>query len=547
MMMERNEDQGYGGFLTSLRRLRQERGPSLSQRAVLEAQDDIATTLLSVRSDPGGLTDEEAARRLIRLGHNRVNLPEVPGSGAALRASLGNPYVVLTVAVAVLAVLADRANAAGSAVLLGLVLLNVIAALYRSHQNQLSVQGLNEMATTLTHVLRRTGPAAEPVWREVDSSVLVRGDVVRLDTGFKVPADVRLLSANSLFINQGLITGELTAVEKTAGGKEAKGRARVAARRLDAPMLPNICLMGSYVVRGSGTGVVVATGALTYYGSLARRLLAGTGAPLSASGVSLNNGLLLLLLLLLLPMVAVFRAGLAQDGPRGAVITLAAGVLFLLPELFPGLMRPRPASSGPLRTMSVWLRRLTDPDGPSLRPSQLETVLNDAVDLAGNPSQSVLRLAWLSARFNTQLRTATDAAVLGYVDEHPELDASGQMTLVDELPFDLRHRRTTLVMSASDGHQVMVTRGALESVLRVASHVRRPDNGVVSLDAEASRSLQEQVRQHAEKGMAVQVMASRLIPPGEARRLFTRADEQGLVVEGLLLLSPRATSDEDEH
>src|SRR5471030_3503616 len=96
---------------------------------------------------------------------------------------------------------------------------------------------------------------------ELSLKLLVPGDIVRLAAGDMVPADVRVLSAKDLFLNQAALTGEALPVEKKAVPASAD---------VQNPLeLPNICFLGSNVESGSATAVVIHTGAHTYFGSLA--------------------------------------------------------------------------------------------------------------------------------------------------------------------------------------------------------------------------------------------------------------------------------------
>src|SRR5512136_2893867 len=107
---------------------------------------------------------------------------------------------------------------------------------------------------------------------EVPLKLLVPGDIIRLNAGDMVPADLRVLSAKDLFLNQAALTGESLPVEKKATPSSADVQ-----NPLD---LPDICFLGSRVESGSATGVVVHTGGHTRFGSLAASI-AGQRQPTS--------------------------------------------------------------------------------------------------------------------------------------------------------------------------------------------------------------------------------------------------------------------------
>ncbi len=531
------------GLLNRFRSARDRSGPRVSQRAVLESQDDIATTMLSVRSEATGLHAAEAARRLRRLGPNRMNLPENRSRRDAVLGTTFNFYVLMLLGTAVVALLADTSYLPGAVALVIVVALVALASLYRTNRTRRALAGLNEMAKTTAHVLRRAEPGSEPAWLELDSSVLVTGDIVRLDAGFRVPADVRLIESDQLEVNQSLITGDPVTVMKTAGGREATPGPRLPHGGLAAPSVPNICLTGSFVVSGSGTGVVVATADQTYYGSLARHLFAA-----DVVRTPTGPGVLLLRLLALVPVVLLFRLDMAQGGPLELLLFLLAGMLFLLPELAPGLFAPsfRMAAglAGPLATMAQWVQELAEPEPDGAGVSQAAQRfarsglhLEACLDLAGEHSHQGMRFAWLLSRLNTASRTDVDKAVLTWVLGERGEQVEEDMTLVAELPFDLRHRRASLVMAGAGGQQVLVSRGSLEDVLVVAGSVREGDR-VLPLDAVTGARLQQLVRAQAHQGFGVHVIASRFFPPDTGKRVFSRHDERQMTIEGLLVVSP---------
>lgn len=520
-----------------VRGLRERRRPRLSLRAALEAQGDIATTLLSVRSDTGGLTVLEAERRLGRLGENRIVVPEVQGTLQALAGSLGNACVLILLATAGLALLASTANLPGVAVLLGAVALVALAALYRASRNRQALASLDQMAGTTADVLRRDDPGSEPSWRRVPSTRLVPGDVVRLDTGFRVPADVRLIESSSLHVNQSLITGDAVPVRKIAGSRDAQGYVQGTAGGFDPPGLPNVCLLGSFVARGSGTAVIVATGDQTYFGSVARQLFADAAVT---AGVSPGTRvrILLLRLLLLAPVIAAFRAGWGggESLPQLAAL-LGMALLFVLPELFPRLFTPGGLGADPLATMAGWLGAPSGAQPTAPAPAGASPLrLMATRDADGRESLTVLRYAWLLSHHNASSRNAVDAAVLGHVAERPGNGLGDEMTLVAEIPFDMRRRRTSLVVAGADGQQLLICRGTVEDVLGVSAHVRiRADTA--PLDGDARARLRELAREQGQQGRGVQLVATRFFPPDSAKRIFGPADEQGLTVEGLLALA----------
>lgn len=209
-----------------------------------------------------GLDDEEAARRLASDGPNVLPTPPVP---SLVRLQLAEPLtlVLLVVAVVTLAVL--RQVPEGSAIA-AIVVLNVAIGVSQQRRAQAAVDALEDLTAPSARVHRSgrllTIPAAE----------VVRGDLVDLAAGDKVPADIVLLEASSLAIEEAVLTGESLSSDKTPGHTAPSGAA-LGDRAGDA-------FAGTLVVRGRGSGLVSSTGASTQVGSIAAAMGEQTVPPL---------------------------------------------------------------------------------------------------------------------------------------------------------------------------------------------------------------------------------------------------------------------------
>lgn len=211
----------------------------------------------TVESREGGLAHSEAQARLGRVGPNR--LPQArptPWWAIALRQFRSPLIYVLGAAAAVSAI----AGHGSDAVFIGAVLcLNaLIGAIQesRAERSSLALQKLLKVRATVV----RDGEA-----QELDAEQLVPGDVVWIESGNRVPADVRLIGAQGLKIDESLLTGESMAVSKEAAALPA-----ASAESIPLADRRNVAHAGTIVARGRGEGVVVATGESTAVGQLAR-------------------------------------------------------------------------------------------------------------------------------------------------------------------------------------------------------------------------------------------------------------------------------------
>jgi magnesium-transporting ATPase (P-type) len=214
---------------------------------------DAAGALAAVAATPTGLTQAEARLRLATTGKNLLPSEPPPGWLAVGLRQLKSPliYVLLAAALAALA-LGDVTDAAFIAVVL---LVNSILGGWQEWHAEQQSQGLQKLLRIRATVIR-DGSAVE-----VDAEELVPGDIVAIESGQRIPADLRLLDDHGLEAEEAALTGESLPVSKSAqwrGGPDTALGDR-----------SNMLFAGSSVARGRGRGVVVATGASTVIGGLA--------------------------------------------------------------------------------------------------------------------------------------------------------------------------------------------------------------------------------------------------------------------------------------
>ncbi len=200
-----------------------------------------------------GLTREAAAARLAEEGPNRLPRPLPPGVAQIFLRQFGSPLIYVLLAAALVSLAIGHHS---DALFIGAVLLiNALIGTFQEHSAQRAAQALDALVKVRSRVVR-DGEA----W-EVDAETLVPGDLVLLESGDRVPADLRLLSARDLEIDESLLTGESLAVAKSAEG--------VLPPETPLAERHNMAFAGTLVTRGRGEGVVVATGRDTELGRIA--------------------------------------------------------------------------------------------------------------------------------------------------------------------------------------------------------------------------------------------------------------------------------------
>jgi Mg2+-importing ATPase len=241
----------WHGF-RQLRSQHRHHDPAIAQRLLDAAATEPEDLLKQLGTTDKGLDTQTAAQRLGTFGPNLVARERQQNLVTELFGRAKNPLNFLLLSLAAASYFFGDTRAA--AVIAVMVVLSVSLAFLQEHRSNNAAAKLRAMVRTTATVLRRhRGSAGGDLVLEIPIEELVPGDVVRLSAGDMIPADLRVLAAKDLFLNEASLTGEAMPVEKAA--------APVHGQR-DAPTdLPNICFMGSNVLSGAGTAVVVQTGA----------------------------------------------------------------------------------------------------------------------------------------------------------------------------------------------------------------------------------------------------------------------------------------------
>jgi magnesium-transporting ATPase (P-type) len=273
-----------------------------------------------------GLTSTEAAQRLLRYGRNA--LPAAPRPGPLARFLRQFHSVLIYVLLAAAIITAGLGHLTDAAVILGVVLVNAVIGFVQEGKAEAALEAVRAMLPGTATVLR------DNERRSIAAADLVPGDVVLLEAGERVPADLRLLHAKNLRVQEAALTGESAPSDKSV--EPAAAEAPLAERG-------SMAYSGTVTSSGLATGVVCATGANT---ESMLRAAAWRGNDL-AFGVTLILVLLQLAFTYLPWMNAVFHSA-PIDAAAWALIIGCGAALFLLVEIEKALLHPRERFDGAL-------------------------------------------------------------------------------------------------------------------------------------------------------------------------------------------------------
>jgi Mg2+-importing ATPase len=536
-------------------------GPAaeLGQALLVASQDEPDAALQRLQSRADGLDPAEAARRLARDGPNEIaHEPPLPGWLHLWRCYL-NPFNLLLTALAVLSFLS--ADAKATVVIVVMVTLSTVIRFVQEGRSHRAAESLRALVGNTATVFRRGagagGSAADPaavVPQELALRNLVAGDVVALSAGDMIPADCRLLSARDLFVAQAAMTGESLPVEKFVQGEAPGGGPGAGGPGSEPLERRNLVFMGTNVVSGTATALVVATGSRSYFGTLASRATAVEAGPNAFQvGVNSVSWLLIRFAFAMVPLVFLVNGFTKGDWLQAFLFALSVAV-GLTPEMLPMIVTSTLAKGAVLLSRKkVVVKRLDAIQNfgamDVLCTDKTGTLTQDRIALArhadafGQDSPDVLNFAYLNSHYQTGLKNLLDHAVLERVDVAAELKLKEAWRKVDEIPFDFERRRMSVVVAAmvggQDDHHELICKGAVEEVLAVCSHVRTkgridevPGPQVQPLDAALLERTQAVTRALGAEGLRVVAVAAKTLPPGQTT--YAVADEAGLTLIGYI-------------
>lgn len=501
-----------------------------------------ATVLEELQSSAEGLTPADAAVRLSSHGPNR--LPRAARRNPIVRflQHFHNILIYVLIASAVITALLDHWVDTG--VILAVVIANAIIGFIQEGKAEQAMDAIRHMLAPQAHVIR----GGERV--TVDGEQLVPGDIVLLEAGDKVPADLRLIASHGLAIDEAVLTGESVPVDK--------GTQPVAE---SAPLGDRACMAfsGTLVTSGQGRGVVVATGSTTEIGRISGLLaeVEMLTTPLVAQMAVFAKWLTLLIIVvasallaygyllagydfteIFMAVVGLSVAAIPEGLPAVLTITLAIGVQAMARRN--AIVRRLPA----IETLGSVSVICTDKTGTLTRNEMMVAAVlthRHRFTLGGNGYEPDGTLALdghrVSPAEHSVLQELGRAAALcndaalhqhegvwmveGDPMEGALLSFSGKMALdtreqraawarTDAIPFDARHRFMATLNHDHQHHACIFVKGAPERILAMCAHQRGAEGSTEALN---TRYWNEQVESIAAGGQRVLAFAVKSVTP----------------------------------
>ncbi|WP_240315334.1 magnesium-translocating P-type ATPase [Mucilaginibacter pineti] len=466
-----------------------------------------------------GLSGQEAAVRRKQYGPNTIKANGRSSGFFLFLSQFKSPVTIMLIVAALLS--AALGDVADTVIILTIVLISSLLGFWQERGAANAVAELLKMVALHCAVLR------DGKSREISLDGVVPGDIVLLSAGDVIPADSLILDSQELFVDEAAFTGETYPVEKNAGVLPA-----------DTPLAKrtNALFMGSHVISGKASVLVMKTGLQTEFGKISAGLQAKVPETDFEKGIRKFGYMLMEITLVLVLVIFAINVFLHKPVLDSFLFSLALAV-GLTPQLLPAIISVNLATGARrMAKQKVIVKRLSSIQNfgsmDILCSDKTGTItagkvkLKDTLDSNGQHSDKVLQYAWLNASLQQGFHNPIDEAIcLGHKGAKPAY------TVQTEIPYDFIRKRLTIQVK-NGKENFAVTKGALRIVLDICTKIESGDGKVSSLVA-GKEAILKQYEALSAAGFRTLGVAYK---PGDAAKDFTKADEKDMVFLGFITL-----------
>ena len=418
-----------------------------------------------------GLSSKQASENIQKYGLNEVSQEKPKKWYHYFFESLFSPFNSILLGITIIlfytdVYLPETPSYANIIVIIVLVLVSTLLDFFEEYRSNKAAEKLKELVATSTSVIRDG--------KQIDIPIkdITLGDVVSLNAGSMIPADLRIIESKDLYVGQSSLTGESDAVKKVSTSEITYDEIE------SITDLDTICFMGTNVISGTAKGVVIKTADSTYFGKIAHTI---TRKPQSAfqQGIQSISKLLIKFMLILIPIV--FLLNVAKHDLILAftfAVAIAIGITpLLLPVILSSSLSKGAVRMSKKKTIVKSLDSIqsfgamnilcTDKTGTL---TEDKIVLEKYLDINGDEDLRVLKHAFLNSYFQTGLKGNIDEAVIKRGLENDMSIYTEKYKKVDEIPFDFSRRMLSVIVSDGSKTQ-MITKGAVEEILNICTMV----------------------------------------------------------------------------
>jgi len=469
----------------------------------------IEKLLSSLETSKKGLGGKEAEKRLGEYGYNTIKKEETRSALKIFLSQFKNPLIyILVFATIIAAFVGDKTEAM---IILAIVFLNSVLGFFQEYRSEKALEKLRKYIKFKAKVFRNGGRT------EIEAEKLVPGDIVFLNIGDKVPADIRLIEVRDFSADESILTGEsLQVYKKTEPFKKENPNPQD---------LINTAFMGTIVASGTANGVVVSTGESTFFGKTASSLKEEKKSDFEENMANFGN---FLLKVILITTIFVFTVNfLLHKGLVDSLLFALALAVAITPEVLPIIITVA-LSRGALKLAKkkVVVKRLSaiesignmdilcmDKTGTL---TENKIIMTDYFDLGGKKEDKIVLYSLLanSAVVNKDKITGNplDVAIWKYAKGA----SIEKFEKIDEIEFDFERKRMSVVVK--NEKILLISKGAPESIIDICKNLDK-------------KKAMEKVKELSSSGHRVLAVGFKEV---KSKKDYTKEDEKDLKFLGFL-------------
>ena len=488
--------------------------------------------LSQLKTSLKGLSKTQIKERLKQYGKNKLASEKSISWYAQLLQAFITPFNLILLIICMVSLSTDAIinNSFQTAIILAMmILLSTVLRFWQEFRSNKAAEKLSSIVRPISLVLRNWMSNPE----EIPTSHLVPGDIIYLSAGSLIPADIRVLTAKDLFVNQAMLTGESFPVEKHSIGSPT-----------DNPLESEVlCLMGTSVVSGTAAALVIATGERTYLNTINKNIINERPVTSFDKGISKISWMLIHFIIVITPLVFLLN-GFIKGNWIESLLFAASIAVGLTPEMLPMVVTTNLAKGAvamskrktivknlsAIQNLGSMNILCTDKTGTL---TQDKIILERHIDPYGNDNIKVLEYAWLNSFYQTGLKNLLDMAVLKHEASQTIAKKMNNFYKVDEIPFDFTRRRMSVVLGNGSSN-LLVCKGAVEEILSLCTTISdsKDSNEIVRFTEEKMLELVAYTNQFNQDGFRTLAIAYKWLSIEDCS--YNIADEKNLTLSGYI-------------
>ncbi|MBU5575345.1 MAG: magnesium-translocating P-type ATPase [Candidatus Aenigmarchaeota archaeon] len=486
-------------------------------REIISASED--EILVKFNTSKSGLSSSYAKDLLKIYGKNEIEKKKRRAAIIEFILKIKNPLILILIFAAIISgFLGEVTNAL---IIIIIVLISAILEFVQEYKAENAVEKLIKRVEISVEVLR------DGKKQEIKSSELVPGDIILLSAGDIIPADIRVIEAKDFFVDQSAITGESFPVEKFSK--------KINENNIDKTSMKNYLFMGTSVISGYATGVVVKTGKFTEYGQIIKYATENKLETEFEREIK-KIGYMTMQITLFLVLFIFFVNSLLKQNFLNSFLFAVAIAVGIIPELLPVIVSLN-LSRGAIEMAKkdVIIKRLEsihnfgsmdvlccDKTG-TLTENKIKMIMH--IDINGKNNEKVFLYSYINSYNQTGIKNPLDEAILN----HENINVTNYKK-IDEIPFDFLRKRVSIIVERNNSY-ILITKGAPEEINKICLYYE--DLGSVKkITEEIKDKIKNKFNELSAQGYRVLSIAYK--KDIEKKNTYSKEDENNLIFLGFI-------------